>query len=328
MIDLGVLPGDVSSWATSINNRGAIVGVSCPSTPGVAGAQCHAVLWRDGIIDLGALVPASTFPAGLAHYSHATAINDRGQIVGDSCVAPGEEEADELCTSHAFLWERGRMFDLGMLPGELQSVGAAVSNRGEIAGASGIRPVVWRDGTIRAITLPKGETVGSAVGVNNRGQVVLRTFSNIDQVSRAFLWDDGRLARSGPFPGGDDTTVNGVNNRGQVVGGSTTTGGHSGSWRAFLWEGGAMIDLGAPRPGTTRSIANAINNQGQVVGASAGPSGTYAWLWERGAMTDLTSNLTAIPTAINDHGQVAGYHFVGEHIHTIVWTVPAAAPRD
>ncbi len=94
IVDLGTLPGGVSSEARAINNRGDVVGVSTDAT-----GATHAVLWRNGrIADLGTLGGVSSEPL---------AINARGQVVGISTTASGE--------AHAFLWERGSMQDLGTL---------------------------------------------------------------------------------------------------------------------------------------------------------------------------------------------------------------------
>src|SRR2546427_421683 len=55
------------------------------------------------------------------------------------------------------------------------------------------------------------------------------------------------------------------------------------------------------------SEGNAINNQGQVVGVSTTATGDHAFLWKKGAMTDLgTLGRRSVPTAINEHGQVVG----------------------
>src|SRR6266511_4065711 len=54
------------------------------------------------VIDLG-MLPGDT-------YSLASGINERGDVVGSSSLGDG--------TTHAFLWRRGRMVDLGALPGD------------------------------------------------------------------------------------------------------------------------------------------------------------------------------------------------------------------
>ncbi len=70
------------------------------------------------IIDLGTL--GGTF-------SDARAINERGQVVGESTTATGEE--------HAFLWQDGTMSDLGTLSGD-QSEANGINNRGQVVGGS------------------------------------------------------------------------------------------------------------------------------------------------------------------------------------------------
>ena len=62
------------------------------------------------------------------NYSYATAINSRGQVVGSSNTASGEE--------HAFLWENGKMTDLGTLPGGGLSLAQDINNRGQVVGSS------------------------------------------------------------------------------------------------------------------------------------------------------------------------------------------------
>lgn len=105
--------------ANGINDAGEIVGGGAfPSHP------FDAYLWKNGVAaDLGAL-------AGDC-FSQASAINSRGQIVGNSLSC-------DFSTLRSFLWEEGSIVDLGALisPNSgLQLVETNVINdRGEIAG--------------------------------------------------------------------------------------------------------------------------------------------------------------------------------------------------
>jgi probable HAF family extracellular repeat protein len=84
MRDLGTL-GGANSWGHGINDRGDVVGES-----ETASGETHAFLWRDGTMtDLGALTGSPD--------SGATAINERGQVVGHRDYG-----------SSTVLWETGR----------------------------------------------------------------------------------------------------------------------------------------------------------------------------------------------------------------------------
>src|SRR2546430_13181188 len=86
----------------------------------------------------------------------------------------------------------------------------------------------------------------------------------------------------GSLDGGASEAV-AINNRGQVIGVSSTAGGQ----HAFLWQNGAMTDLGTLG---RRSAPTAINERGRVVGRSdTTTSEERASLWEDGVMTDLGS---------------------------------------
>src|SRR4051794_19097010 len=61
-------------------------------------------------------------------------INDRGQIVGLSDVAP---DSPANVVHHAFLWEDGSMRDLGALTDGANSEAIAINDSGVVVGSSG-----------------------------------------------------------------------------------------------------------------------------------------------------------------------------------------------
>jgi probable HAF family extracellular repeat protein len=134
--------------ATVINDHGQAVGFSgaCGNSalPPIAFGP-HAVLWdRDGAVrDLGNL--------GAPVVNIALSINDRGQVVGTSSLAPDSRPFYKI---HGFVWTRDRgMKDLGALPGDVASVATSINDAGEIVGVSAdaagnIRAVRWHHGTM------------------------------------------------------------------------------------------------------------------------------------------------------------------------------------
>jgi probable HAF family extracellular repeat protein len=162
MVDLGALPGETATEATAINDRGQIVGES------YGAGRWHAFLWQKGkMTDLGTLGGAESF-ASVASYSRGWlsqgAINNRGQIVGFSNTASG--------TWHAFLWQQGKMTDLGALGGAT-SFAAAINERGQIVGGSEISKArghafLWQQGRMTDLGTLGGKR-SSAVAINERG---------------------------------------------------------------------------------------------------------------------------------------------------------------
>jgi probable HAF family extracellular repeat protein len=110
--------------------------------------------------------------------------------------------------------------------------------------------------------------------------------------------------------GGTPSVAYGINASGQVAGLSYTAGGVR---HAFLWQNGAMQDLGT-FGGGTESQGLAINNSGQVVGWSDSNGAT---LWQNGSIIDLNSLIPptsglqlGVAQGINSAGSIVGqdYH--------------------
>ncbi|HSU60288.1 MAG TPA: hypothetical protein VLI55_13315 [Bryobacteraceae bacterium] len=138
--DLGTFGGN-HSLASDINNKGQVVGWAATSKPdpfsflyfqlgGVStGTQTQAFLWQNGHMrNLGTL-------GGLD--SGANLVNDRGQVAGASYTNDDPNPTTGFPTQHSFLWECGKMIDLGTLGG---TVGGpiALNNRGQVLGISNL----------------------------------------------------------------------------------------------------------------------------------------------------------------------------------------------
>ena len=126
--ELRPLPGDSTSAATAINDKGQAVGISgdCDIAVGQFSAR-HSVLWeQDTVIEIGDL-------GGDAWHTPMD-INSAGDVVGFSNPL-GVIGID--FAPHAFLWTRaGGVRDLGTLPGDAVSQAVGINSSGQIVGVS------------------------------------------------------------------------------------------------------------------------------------------------------------------------------------------------
>jgi probable HAF family extracellular repeat protein len=316
LIDLGALgpdPADNSSYPNAINAQGDLAGLSDNGTidPLTGAAETDAVLWRDGqVINLGTLG---------GNESQAFSLNDEDQVTG----AAANSTADPfsmLATGtqvHAFLWQDGRMRDLGTLGGP-DSFGWAINDARQVAGVSytsatpnpvtGQPPIdlfVWQNGRMRNLGSLGGSipTFGGFAGLNDRGEIAGTSDLKGDQTQHPFLWDGSRMLDLGTL-GGSYGSANALNDNGAVVGISALPGDNV--YHAFLWKNGTISDLtGASSSQCTN--ANSLNDKGEVVGGTCAGN---ALLWVNGHQYDL--NTLVAPSAvqltsaisINDTGDI------------------------
>jgi probable HAF family extracellular repeat protein len=144
---------------------------------------------------------------------------------------------------------------------------------------------------------------------------------------RAVLWKQGEMIDLGTLDGGYESITGSVNSQGQVVGLASngipdpdSMVGLGYQARAFLWQNGAMQDLGTL--GGPDAVAFLVNERGQVAGNSytsfdpsercaqleIGPLTTGAFLWEKGTMKDLGhfGGTCTFAVDLNNRGQVVG----------------------
>jgi len=231
----------------------------------------------------------------------AVGINGRGQVIGND-------------GTHAFLWEQGKVRDLGTLGGE-SSTAVAINERGQIVGNRWFRmkdkygteivhAFLWENGKMRDLgTL--GREWSRAVAINDRGQIIGSTSGLSGERPRAFIWANGKMRDLGSLGTKTPVTVMAINNRGQVIGNE----GWSAEERAFLWEKGKLRDLGTL--GGSHSNVYAINDHSQIVGRStlANREWWRATLWENDRIRNLGTDGWAV--AINDQGQIIGSTWPG-----------------
>jgi probable HAF family extracellular repeat protein len=331
--DLGTLGGS-SSGAFGISRKGHVGGgASLPSE------YQHPFLWtkRNGMRDLGTLGGPNALGSGP---------NDRDEVPILSETPNLDPLGENFCgfgTGHvcrAAVWENGRLRELSTLGGN-NAQALAINAEGQIIGLAEnntpdaacpppqvlhFEAAIWEpNGNVHELPPLPGDTVGFALRLNDKGQVVgstgscaNTTYSGLVVGPHAVLWDHLAPINLGSLGGSLVRTAAAINDKGEVVGASDLASEVPGfpgvQVHSFLWtrERG-MQDIGTVN-GDFSGLPTQINNDGQVVGASCDSNGNCrAFVWQKGNMRDLNALIPAdsplylvFAFDINDDGQIVG----------------------
>jgi hypothetical protein len=236
-----VKPGEAGiSVAQGINERGDVAGYANRPTgtfvtiPNPDGTTSQVPLWNvfafvysgGQLRKLDGLAPGAP-PAVPTGVSMATGINNDGDVIGSS-------------EHHAVLWPHGgSVVDLGVYPGDADTIPMAINSKGQIAGishplqntfdpASPYRAFFYEGGQMTAMPVP-GVVGWSTVVMNDGGEVLVSSYdptlgqANQGEASmRPFYYKDGQafdlntLVRNLP----DGVTLNApvwINSAGQIL---------------------------------------------------------------------------------------------------------------
>ena len=194
--------------------------------------------------------------------------------------------------------------------------------------------------TFTTIDVPGAANGTSAVGINDRGQIV-GSYSDGAGNNHAFLMDHSTFTTIA-FPGAVCTQAIGINARGQIVGGYAEKScnpfagmvphgffmddgnlstidvtrarginnrgqivGEAGA-NCFLLDRGTFITIAVP--GANFTFCSGINDRRQIVGGCFDSTGIHGFLLDNGTFTtiDVPGATLTTPNGINDRGQIVG----------------------
>jgi probable HAF family extracellular repeat protein len=234
--------GGTHGFATGSNNLGHVAGwaentVHDPTCVAPQQLQFRAVVWGPRSDQIRELPP---LPGDTA--SAATALNDRGQVVGISGIC--DQAVGRLSAIHDVLWEDGKPVDIGDLGGVAWNTPMMINQRGDIVGfanasaADGTnfnpRAVAWiGDLRIRNLGTLPGDANSQALGINEWRQVVGQSCDAEDNC-RAFVWQNGVMRDLNELAPGDDVLIaaNDIDDFGRITGQGFDD--ESGEFFAFL----------------------------------------------------------------------------------------------
>lgn len=262
-------------------------------------------------VDIGALTGGDSVPAK---------INLSGRSVGQSGKMYGVQ-------THAFVFDNGKLLDLGTLPGGDFSTAFDVNTRGAVVGdsntATNMRAFLWDSSTgMQDLGALPEDTGSRAYGINNSDQVV--GYSSGPDGITAFSWDSkAGMTNLGWLPDGNMSQAYDINDGGIIVGVASAP---DGGRHAVLWKKGNPIQDMGTLPGYSMSEAHRINNAGDVIGSASDVGKSRAVFWPSGGSIQNLGTLGGdFSTALdfNNHGEIVGSSTGSLGARAFYWTSSA-----
>jgi len=299
---LGVPAGSTATQPFDLNDAGQIVGYYVTGTG--RRAVTHSFLYSGGSFQT--LVPPDS------RHDSATAINNKGQIVGQFTDPSGQD--------HAYLYSEGTFQILDPAGGTFTAA-QGINNGGQVVGSfyDGTRNhgFIYRDGEFHILDPPNSHH-SFAFAINDPGEVA-GYFIDSTGDHQGFLYSGGSFQVFDP-PDPNTVVSRAMNNAGQIVGtfvlGCLTfpcpDPEPSHDSHGFLYRAGSVAVFDPPS--SVNSIPSDINNAGHIVGGMFDALGTsHGFLYSRGTFLTLDfpcdlphCRTTTSVFAINNAGQIVG----------------------
>ncbi len=260
------------------------------------------------ITDLGVASPNT--------YSQTFGMSANGAyVVGRDLMADGQSGPWP-----AFVWNAGTgMVAQGNLAGRNYATAYAVSNSGVAVGVSSVTPsgsnplpVIWTNGQASQLTLPAGQSVGRAFGINSSGIAVGSVGSGSGEIATIYNTTTGKsnIITTLTADGAYMQTAMDISSNGLVVGAGV---GSDSRGVALVFDSvhNTMTQLAMPAYGGSfnSSLAVDISDNGQyIVGSSGNGSQAFIWSASTGALLAPIPSVSSGGSlgSVNDSGWAVG----------------------